>query len=121
MSVKKSPLMRVKDQFGTKEKLVDALVALPAQVIERGEEDKEAYHKRMMAAANSKLLRLYQTGKAVAERWGSKEALVDALLQLQSRGKDQDYKTKLSTQTVGKLYDRFQSMERAHKRAQAKA
>jgi hypothetical protein len=45
--------------------------------------------------------------------------LVDALLGLQKRGKDQDFRSKLVTLPIGKLYDRYISVERAQKRAQA--
>lgn len=118
--MKKSPLALVKDQFGSKDKLVDALIALPESVLDRGtdgEEDKDAFRQRLLTAANSKLLRLHKTGKTVSERWGSKEKLVDALLSLRKRSKDQDYRTKLQTLPIGKLYDQVTSLERAAKRA----
>lgn len=119
MSMKKSPLARVKEQFGSKDKLVDALVAMPATVLERvGEEDKDAFHKRLLAAANNKLLRLHHISQDIQKRWGSKEAMVDAVLTLKKRGKDKDYRTKLSDLPVGKLYDRLSSLERAHRRSQ---
>jgi len=122
--MKKSPLALVKDQFGSKEKLVDALIALPESVLDRGEggeEDKDAFRKRLLGAANAKLLRLHETGKAVSERWGSKEKLVDAILTLRHSSKDQDFRTKLSTLTIGKLYDQVTSLERAARRAQKQA
>ena len=84
-----------------------------------GEDDKDAFRTRLLSAANSKLIRLHKMGRAVAERWGSKDKLVDALLLLQRRGKDEDYRSKLSTLPLGKLYDQFHSLERAAKRAKA--
>lgn len=120
MSVKKSPLTRVKEQFGTKEKLVDELVAMPESIIDR-HGDKDAFQDRLLAAANTKLLRLHHVGKTVQTRWGSKEGLVEALLALQNRGKDSHYRNKLATQTISRLYDRMTSLERTQKRAQAKA
>jgi hypothetical protein len=119
--MKKPPLSQVKEQFGTKEQLVDALTALPEGVLSRADDDKDAFRTRLLTAANSKLLRLHQMGRAVADRWGSKDKLVDALLTLQRRNKDESYRTKLATLPLGKLYDQFQSMERAVKRAQPKA
>ena len=121
--MKKPPLSLVKEQFGTKEQLVDALTALPEGVLARGsgDDDKDAFRTRLLTAANSKLLRLHQVGRAVADRWGSKDKLVDALLTMQRRNKDENYRTKLGTLSLGKLYDQFQSMERAVKRAQPKA
>lgn len=122
--MKKSPLVLVKDQFGSKEKLVDALIALPESVFDRGEDgedDKDAFRKRLLGAANSKLLRLHRTGKAVSERWGSKAKLVEAILDLRKRTKDQDYRTKLSTLPIGKLYDQVSSLEKTARKAKRKA
>jgi hypothetical protein len=122
MSVKKSPLQSVNERFGSKEKLVDALCALPAKVLERGEdEDKEAFRKRLLAAANSKLIRLYNTSKTIEERWGGKEQLVEALLQMRNRLKDKDYRSKLLTYPIGRLFDQFRSAERAQRRAADKS
>ena len=116
--MKKSPLAQVKDSFGSKEKLVDALVSLPEGVLDRAL-DKAEWKQQLLTAANSKLLKLHNVGSEIAKRFGNKEKLVDALLKLQSRSKDQDFRTKLVSLPVGKLYDRFRSVERASKRAQA--
>lgn len=118
--MKKSPLAQVKEQFGSKEKLVDALIALPASVVERGEEadeDKDAFKKRLQGASNAKLLRLHKTGKSVSDRFGSKAKLVDAILDLHKRSKDQDYRNKLSTLPLGKLFDQVSALEKAAKRS----
>ena len=119
MSAKKSPLSRVKEKFESKEKLVDAFVGLSAKVLDRSDdEDKDDFRKKLLSAANSKLLNMYDRGQLVKSRWGSKEQLVDALLALQNRGKDKDYKSKLGSWTVGRLYDRMTTLEKARKRAQ---
>jgi hypothetical protein len=119
--MKKSPLILVKDQFGSKEKLVEALIALPESVFDRGDDDKDAFRKRLLGAANAKLLRLHKTGKSVSERWGSKEKLVDAILDLRKRGKDQDFRTKLSTLPIGKLFDQVSALEKGSRKEQRKA
>ncbi len=82
--------------------------------------DKDAFRKRLLTAANAKLLRLHKVGKSVADKWGSKGKLVDAILTLQKRGKDQDYRNKLTTLPVAKLFDQYSSIEKATKRAQAR-
>ncbi len=118
--MKKSPLALVKEQFGSKDKLVDALLALPESVLDRPEadaDDKDAFRSRLLGAANAKLLRLHKTGKAVSERWGSKTKLVDAILDLRKRTKDQDYRTKLTTLPLGKLYDQATALEHSQKKA----
>jgi hypothetical protein len=122
--MKKSPLALVKEKFGSKEELVDALIALPESVLDRGEdgeESKDDFRKRLLGAANSKLLRLHKTGKSISDRWGSKTKLVDAILTLRKRGKDQDYRTKLATLSVGKLYDQVSALERTAKKTERKA
>ena len=117
---KKSPLARVKEKFESKEKLVDALVGLPGKIFDRGEdEDKDAFRTKLLAAANGKLLKLYERSQAIQSRFGSKEKLVEALLTLQNRGKDKDYRGKLGAWTIGRLYDRVTSLEKAQKRAQS--
>jgi hypothetical protein len=90
-------------------------------VFDRGDDDKDAFRKRLLGAANAKLLRLHDTGKSVSERWGSKEKLVDAILDLRKRGKDQDYRTKLSSLPLGKLFDQVNALEKADRKAQRKA
>ena len=84
-------------------------------------EDKDAFKKRLQGASNAKLLRLHKTGKSVTDRFGSKAKLVDAILDLHKRSKDQDYRTKLSTLPLGKLFDQVSSLEKSARRAAAKA
>ena len=116
--MKKSPLAQVNEQFGSKEKLVDSLLALPDAVVERpAGDDKDAFRHRMLTAANSKLLRLHRVGQKVSERWGTKAKLVDAILDLRRRSKDGDYRTKLNSLPLGKLFDQVSSLENAAKRA----
>lgn len=122
--MKKSPLAQVKEQFGSKEKLVDALIGLPASVIERSAdegEDKDAFRHRLLVASNTKLLRLHRIGKSVSDRWGSKEKLVDAILTMRSRSKDKDYRSKLVTLPLGKLFDQVSTLENAAKRVAGQA
>ncbi len=110
---KKSPFKRVMEEHGGKEKLVDAIV----DVLERGDEDKDALKTRLQTSSNSKLLRLYETATSVRERFGSKDKLVDAILHLMGRGKDKDYRQKLLTYSPARLLDMHRSRERAHKRS----
>lgn len=108
----KTPLQQVKEQHGGKEKLVDKLLGL----LDRGDEAKDAFRKRLLAAQNSKLLRLYEVGTEVKEL-GGKEQLVDAILQLMNRAKDQDYRDKLQTSTLTRLLDLYRSCKRKVKAA----
>lgn len=103
-----APLKRVTDEFGGKAKLVDALIGL----LDRGEESKDEQKARLLAAANSKLLRLHRTATQVKEQFGGKGELVDKLLGLMNRAKDGDYRAKLMGFTPTRLLASYRSWER---------
>jgi len=109
----KSPLQLVKDQYGGKDKLVDKLLGL----VERGEESKDDLRTRLLAAPNSKLLRLLATTTEIKDRFGSKDKLVDAILGLKKRAKDNDYREKLLGHTPGRLLDLYRSSSKHTKKA----
>jgi hypothetical protein len=114
---KAAPLQQVKAEHGSKEKLVEKIVGL----LERGEESTEELTKRLRAAANAKLLRLYDTAKEVKERFGSKQELARTVATQAGHGKDHDYQASLGTSTIGRLTDLYRSAERRAKRVSAKA
>jgi hypothetical protein len=97
----KSPFITVNEKHGSKEKLVDAIV----DVLERGDEDKDALKTRLQTSSNSKLLRLLATATEVRERFGSKEKLVDDILKASGRPKDADYRQKLLKLGPARLLD----------------
>jgi hypothetical protein len=107
----KSPLARVKEEFGGKDKLVDKIVAL----LGSGDEPKEDMRRRLLGAANSKLVRLHGVATQVKDL-GGRDKLADAAAQELGRGKDKDYVTKLGTFSSGKLVDILQSARRRNKR-----
>src|SRR5262249_45727520 len=100
--MKKTPLTRVNDEFGGKGKLVDAIV----DAVERGDEDKASLKKRLLAASNTKLMRLLQTAKQVKEV-GGKAKLLDAVAERHGKAKDKDYRTRLEGYTIGRLLDMY--------------
>jgi hypothetical protein len=107
----KGPMQRVKDAFGDKEKLVAALEKLTSDGlwIARINENKGLAH-----VSNAKLLRLHATFTAVKEKFGSREKLIDALLELQKRAKDTGLRQKLSAWPVPRLYDAYRSAAKRH-------
>ena len=107
----KSPLARVKEEFGGKDKLVDKIVAL----LGSGDEPKDEMRRRLLGAANSKLVRLHGVATQVKEL-GGRDQLAGAAAQELGRGKDKDYVTKLGTFSSGKLIDILQSARRRNKR-----
>lgn len=106
-----SPLARVKEEFGGKDKLVDKLVGL----VDAGEESKDDLRRRLLGAANSKLLRLHVVATKVKEQ-GGHDKLASAAASGVGHGKDKDYVTKLEGFSNGRLVDILETAERRAKR-----
>ena len=114
----KSPLARMKEQFGDKEKLVAAVEKLGGDDlwVARVNENKGLAH-----VSNAKLLRLHRLLSEVKEKFGTREKLVDAILELEKRTKDAGYKQRLSAWPVPRLYDMYRSTAKRHGVATAAA
>ncbi|HVZ74190.1 MAG TPA: hypothetical protein VHJ20_17545 [Polyangia bacterium] len=115
-----SPLARVKEEFGGKDKLVDKLVGL----VDAGDESKDDLRKRLLGAANSKLLRLHGVATKVKAK-GGHDGLAAAAATAVGHGKDKDFVAKLESFSNGRLVDILEAGERRAKRkagaAEAKA
>jgi hypothetical protein len=107
-----SPLARVKEEFGGKDKLVDKLVGL----VDAGDESKDELRKRLLGAANKKLLRLHVVATKVKAQ-GGHDGLASAAATAVGHGKDKDYVAKLESFSNGRLVDMLEAGER---RAKAK-
>jgi hypothetical protein len=97
-----TPLQTVKSEFGTKEALVDKLVPL----LDRQSEESEAsFRDRLLHVSNTKLLRLWEREQALRSKFGSREALVDAIVQLRAGGQkpDADYRRRILAFPTGRL------------------
>jgi hypothetical protein len=103
-----SPLARVKEEFGGKDKLVDKIVGLLGST---GDEPKEELRKRLLGAANRKLIRLHEVATSLKQH-GGHDKLADAAAAGVGRAKDKDYVTKLGTYTSGRLLDMVRVSER---------
>jgi len=112
----KSPLATVKEKFGDKAKLVEAVEKLTGEDmwVSRTNKDKGLAH-----VSNAKLLRLHATFSEVKEKFGTREKLIAAILELTKRGRDEGYKSLLSRYPVPRLYDLYKST--AKRNAPAKA
>jgi hypothetical protein len=102
----KAPHAAVKETFGDKAKLVAALEKLTGADLWVSRTNKE---KGLAHVSNSKLLRLHATFTEVKEKFGTREKLIDAILQLESRGKDTGLRQKLSTWPVPRLFDAYKA------------
>lgn len=106
-----TPLAIVKEKFGEKAKLVEALEKLTGEAlwVSRTNKDKGLAH-----VSNAKLLRLHATFTTVKEKFGTREKLIDAILELEKRGKDTGLRQKLLQWPVPRLYDAYRSAAKRH-------
>lgn len=115
----KSPLATVKDKFGDKTKLVEAVKALATEDLwlartsaDRGK-DRGLEH-----ASNAKLLRLHAILSEVKEKFGTRAKLIEELMAAENQAKDADIRKRYDAYPVPRLYDAYKS---AKKRAKAKS
>ena len=100
LAVKKTPLARVKDEFGGKDKLVDKIVG----VLDSGDESRDDLRKRLLGVSNTKLIRLHLVATKTKEA-GGHDKLVTATAESQGRAKDKDYVSKLGGLSNARLLD----------------
>ena len=114
--MKKTPLQQVKERFETKERLVEAVEQLATDElwIDRFNETKG-----LMSVSNSKLLRLHDTLTEVKEKFGSREKLIAAILELDNRAKDQGLRAKYATYPTPRLLDLHRGASRRAKAARS--
>lgn len=111
-----TPLAAVKEKFGDKAKLVSE--------VEKFTKDDDLWVSRTNAnkglkhVSNAKLVKLHRTFSEVKEKFGTRAKLIDAILEVEKRTKDEGYKTRLGKFPVPRLYDLYKS---AAKRAGAGA
>jgi hypothetical protein len=109
MNMAKAPLALVKEKFGDKTKLVEAVKAFAADTnLWLGHTN----HETLDHVSNSKLLKLHATFTAVKSEFGSREKLVDAILGLENRAKDAGYKARLMGFPVPRLFDAYKATKK---------
>ncbi|HEX3903560.1 MAG TPA: hypothetical protein VH853_11975 [Polyangia bacterium] len=108
-ALKKSPLSRVKDEFGGKDKLVDKIVG----ILDAGDLSKDDLRKKLLGVANGKLIRLHSVATRTKAA-GGHDKLAAATAEQLKRGKDKDYVNKLGEYSNGRLLDMLSAAERAH-------
>ncbi|MFH0902545.1 MAG: hypothetical protein V2A73_18095 [Pseudomonadota bacterium] len=101
MSPQRSPLQMVKEQFGSKDTLVEKVLGL----VEHGEVAKDELKERLLKASNKKLLRLAETAESIRSQYGSKEALANAVAGMLGKAKDISYVKRIGKYTSGRLLD----------------
>jgi hypothetical protein len=112
--MKKSPLTVVKERFGAdrkeaKKKLVAAVRDLSKGDVwvERLSGDKGLEH-----VSNKKLLHLETVLTTVKKDLGGRKGLIDAILEVEKRVKDEGYRSRLDAQPTPRLYDHYRSAKK---------
>ncbi len=108
-----TPLARMKEGFGDKSKLVEAVEKLTGDGLWVARTNEK---KGLAYVSNAKLLRLHSTFTEVKEKFGSREKLVEAILELENRTQDPGLKQKLSTWPVPRLFDAYLSAAKRNAR-----
>jgi len=110
----KSPLQRVKAEHGSKTELAKKLLPL----LERyDEESDDEFSRRLRTSSNKQLLRLWDTQQRLKSEFGTKSALVDAIVELRFGKANADYRAKLETFRITRLLDLHRQLSVKAKRA----
>lgn len=116
--MKKSPVAVVKDKFQSKDKLVEAVQKLATSDLWL---DRVNDVKGLSKVSNQKLLKLHTVLTDAQKRFGSRDKLISAILELKKRTKDAGYSARIKKYPLPQLLDLHASSERASKKTAAKA
>jgi hypothetical protein len=116
--MKNSPVSVVKEQFQSKEKLVEAVQKLATSEMWL---DRVSPNKGLGRVSNQKLLRLHALLSDIKNRFGDRSKLISAILELEKRGKDAGYQQRLESYPLPRLVDLHQVLSRKQARAEAKS
>lgn len=116
--MKKTPVQIVTERFQSKEKLVEAVTKLASAELWL---DRTNADKGLARTSNAKLLRLHAVLEDAKKRFGSRDKLIAAILELEKRVKDDGYKARLSQYPLPRLIDLHDSTARRSKRNEKKA
>ena len=101
--MKASPLKKVAEEFGGKDKLVDEILSL---VKKPSDLTKDQFKKKLRRQSNRKLMILLAREKTLKERYGSREKLIEEIAGAKGKKSgDQEYKRRLDAKTTGQLLD----------------
>jgi hypothetical protein len=116
--MKKTPVSQVKERFESKDKLVAAVQKLATAELWS---DRVNAAKGLGRVSNAKLVRLHDTLTDAKKRFGSRDKLISAILELNKRVKDKGFADKLAAYPLPQLLDLHAAATRSSKRAEAAA
>ena len=99
----KAPLQEVKDKFGSKEKLVDEILAKvkkPAAI------SKDEFKQKLLLQSNRKLLALHAREEQLNSQFGTREGLVASIMTSRLGKKKQEdagFRSRLDKLSTGEL------------------
>lgn len=107
--MKKAPLALLTEKFKDKAGLIAAVRGLATDDlwVGRTNEDKGLDH-----VSNAKLLRLHNVLSAVKKAHGSRAAMIEAIMKLEKRTKDEGFKSRLEKHSTPRLWDQFQAAKK---------
>jgi len=82
--------------------------------------DRTNEDKGLLRTSNAKLLRLHSILEDAKKRFGSRDKLISAILELEKRVKDPGYKTRLAGFPLPRLIDQHDAAARRSKREEKK-
>jgi hypothetical protein len=115
--MKNSPVSAVKEQFQSKEKLVEAVQKLATSDLWL---DRVSSAKGLGRVSNQKLLRLHTLLSDIKSRFGSRGKLIGSILELEKRAKDAGYQKRLEGYSLPRLADLHGVLDRKRVRGEAK-
>ncbi len=114
----KSPLAIVKEKFGEKSKLLEAIKAFGTEELWLGRTSSDRGKDRDLGnVSNANLLRLHAIFTDVKKQFGSRAKLIEGILESQKRGKDAGYKARLEAYPVPRLFDLYKTAKKRGDRA----
>jgi hypothetical protein len=116
--MKKTPVSQVKERFESKEKLVAAVQKLATQDLWL---DRVSSAKGLGRVSNAKLVRLHDNLTDAKKRFGSRDKLVNSIVELKKRVKDKGFASKLAAYPLPQLLDLHAAATRETKRAEVEA
>ncbi len=118
--MKKAPVARMRERFSGKagsdasvKDLKSALVAAVRELatdelwLEKTNEDKGLEH-----VSNAKLLRLHDILSSVKKDFGGRAGLIDAILKIERREKDEGFRARLTAQSTPRLIDHYRAAKK---------